>query len=76
LFGDGCLPPVWRKAFITEIYKKGDSCLPSDYRPISFKTCTACKIMEAIIEDQLVSYLLCKGLISRQQHAFIKNIQL
>ena len=29
--------------------------------------------MEAIIKDQLVSYLLSKGLMSRQQHAFIKN---
>jgi len=32
---DGCLPPVWRKAFITPIHKKGDSSLPSNYRPIS-----------------------------------------
>ena len=29
--------------------------------------------MEAIIKNQLVSYLLSKGLISRQQHAFIKH---
>jgi len=54
---------------------KGDSSLPSNYRPISL-TCTTCKIMEAIIKDQRVSYLVFKGLISRQQHAFIKNIQL
>ena len=72
LFDDGCLPPVWRKAFITAIHKKGDSTLPSNYRPI-FLTCTACKIMEAIVKDQLVTYLLSKGLISRQQHAFIKK---
>jgi ribonuclease P/MRP protein subunit RPP40 len=72
LFEDGCLPPLWRKAFITAIYKKGDSTLTSNYRPISL-TCTACKIMEAIIKDQLVAYLLSKGLISRQQHAFIKK---
>jgi len=73
LFDDGCLLSVWRKAFITAIHKKGDSSLPSNYRPISY-TCTACKIMEAIIKDQLVSYLLFKGRISRQQlHAFIKK---
>jgi hypothetical protein len=29
--------------------------------------------MEAIIKDQLVSYLLAKGLISKHQHAFIKK---
>jgi len=29
--------------------------------------------MEAIVKDQLVSYLVFKGLISSQQHAFIKK---
>jgi len=29
--------------------------------------------MEAIIKDQLVSYSLYNGLISRQQHAFINK---
>jgi len=72
LFDDGCLSPVWRKAFITAIHKKGDSSLPSNYRPISL-TFTACKIMEAIVKYQLVSYLVFKGLISSQQHAFIKK---
>ena len=72
LFNEGCLPPIWRQAFITSIYKKGDSTLPSNYRPISL-TCTICKIMESIIKDQLMSYLLSKGLINKHQHAFIKK---
>jgi hypothetical protein len=29
--------------------------------------------MESVIKDQLVFYLLSKGLISKQQHAFIKK---
>jgi hypothetical protein len=29
--------------------------------------------MESIIKDQLINYLLLKGLISKQQHAFIKK---
>ena len=72
LFDEGCLPPVWRQAFIASIFKKGDSTLPSNYRPISL-TCCMCKLMESVIKDQLVSYLLSKGLISKQQHAFIKK---
>jgi len=67
-----CMAPRKSFNFITAIHKKGDSGLPSNYRPISI-TCTACKIIEAIIKDQLVSYLLFKGLIRRQQHAFIKK---
>lgn len=69
-FNASYLPPVWLKAFITPIYKKGDSTLPSNYRPISL-TCTLCKLMEVITKDQVMSFLLAKGLISREQHAFI-----
>src|SRR5664279_1019988 len=29
--------------------------------------------MESIIKDQILSYLLSKGLISKKQHAFIAN---
>lgn len=72
MFDDGYLPPIWRQAYITAIHKKGDSTLPSNYRPVSL-TCTACKIMESVIKDQLMSYLLVKGLISKQQHGFIKK---
>jgi hypothetical protein len=72
LFDEGCLPAVWRQAFIASIFKKGNSTLPNNYRPISL-TCCMCKLMESIIKDQLVTYLLAKGLISKQQHAFIKK---
>jgi len=72
IFDEGHVPLIWRKAFITSIHKKGDSTLPSNYRPISL-TCCMCKLMESIIKDQLTSYLLLKGLISKHQHAFIKR---
>lgn len=71
-FENSILPEVWLKSFITPIFKKGNSSDPNNYRPISL-TCTMCKIMESIIKDQLVQYLNNKGLISKYQHAFIKN---
>ena len=37
---------------------------PQNYRPIAF-TCTMCKIMETIIKDQLIDYLLLEKLISK-----------
>ena len=46
--------------------------LPSNYRPISL-TYTAFKVGEAIIKDLLMSYLLSRGLMSKEQHAFIKK---
>jgi hypothetical protein len=36
-------------------------------------TAALCKLMEAIIKDQLVRYLVDKGLINEHQHAFITN---
>ncbi len=71
-FENSVLPEVWLKSFITPIFKKGNPCDANNYRPISL-TATLCKLMEAIIKDQLVRYLVDKGLINKHQHAFIAN---
>ena len=44
-----------------------------NYRPISL-TCIMCKLMEAIVKDHVMKYLLSKGLLSKEQHAFIANL--
>jgi len=69
-FDSSFVPLVWSKAYITPIFKKGDSSLPSNYRPISL-TCTLCKVMESIIKDHIVLHLSFSGLLSKDQHAFI-----
>ena len=66
------IPPVWLTAFITPLFKKGRSVDAANYRPIAL-TCTMCKLMESIIKDQMVQFLVDKGLINKHQHAFIKN---
>jgi hypothetical protein len=71
-FNNGILPPAWLMSYITPIFKKGNSADANNYRPIAL-TATMCKIMESIVKDQLVSFLVDKGLLSKQQHAFIKN---
>ena len=69
-FDNSFLPPVWLQAFVTPVFKKGNSTNPCNYRPISL-TCSMCKVMECVIKDQLVAYLHANGLISKQQHAFL-----
>ena len=71
-FDSAYMPLVWLTAYISPIYKKGDSSEACNYRPISL-TCTLCKIMEVTVKDHVMKYLLSKGLISRpnKQHAFI-----
>ena len=57
-------------SYVKPIFKKGDSSLTSNYRPISL-TCTCCKVMESVIHDQLISYLRTHNLISNNQHGFL-----
>ena len=65
-FNSSVLPAIWLRAYITPIFKKGDSTSPANYRPISL-TCTTCKIMESIIKDAMASALLTANLITKQQ---------
>ena len=71
-FENSILPDEWLQSFITPLFKKGNASDPTNYRPISL-TATMCKIMEVIIKDQLVQYLVDKGIINKHQHAFIRN---
>jgi hypothetical protein len=66
------LPPDWLRAYITPVFKKGDPSCPLNYRPIAL-TCTICKIMEVVVKDQLLNYLLQHKLISKQQHGFLRK---
>ena len=71
-FAAGYLPPVWKQAYITPIFKKGARTDSNNYRPVAL-TCTMCKLMESVIKDQLVQYLSYNNLISPNQHAFLAN---
>jgi hypothetical protein len=67
-----CLPLIWLKAFIRPIFKKDDNTDPSYYRPIAL-TCTLCKIMESVIKDHLLDFLLKNNLISKDQYGFMRK---
>ena len=68
----GVLPDEWKHCIITIIHKKGKKCSVENYRPISL-TCISCKIMESLIYDQLMTYLINNKLLSDKQYGFIKN---
>lgn len=68
----GYLPPVWLSANVTPVFKKGDPTDPQNYRPIAL-TCTICKVMESVIKQHLLTYLLNRHLITRHQHGFLNN---
>ena len=70
LWIEKCTVRYYITAYISPIYKKGDSSEACNYWPISL-TCTLCKIMEVTVKDHVMKYLLSKGLISNKRHAFI-----
>ena len=60
-FSSGSLPLIWKRATVTPVFKGGISSDPNNYRPISL-TCVCCKVMESIIKDQLLTFLLTHNL--------------
>ena len=68
----GELPLVWKQAIITPVYKKGVASSTCNYRPISL-TCICCKVMESIINKEIITYLLSHDLISKEQFGFLQK---
>ena len=71
-YDHGQLPPDWKLANISAIFKKGNKQDPGNYRPVSL-TSVPGKIMESIIKEHLVEYLKKKDWLSVCQHGFVKG---
>jgi len=76
--GPDGLPPVMFRNLtgslagpLSILFKGGLASEPSNYHPISLTSVT-CKIMERVIVQHLLSYLYHNGLISHQQHGFLR----
>ena len=65
----GNLPSIWTKAIVAPIFKKGDRCLPENYRPVSL-TCVCCKLLEHIICTHIRQHLDKHNILSKFQHGF------
>ena len=68
----GELPQLWSEALVTPVFKKGDPHCVENYRPISL-CCILCKVMESILNDQIMSYFSRNNILSPKQHGFVKN---
>jgi len=65
----GSLPSQWLTANISPVFKKGMSCLPENYRPISL-TFFCCKIMEHIVCSHIRAHIDKYGILSKVQHGY------
>jgi hypothetical protein len=66
------IPDEWKLSVISPIFKKGSPSDPANYRPIAL-TCTICKILESLISNVMLDYLLTHNLITKHQHGFIRH---
>ena len=69
-FLNAYVPPIWKDAYVTPIHKGGNVNDVKNYRPISL-TCATAKVMESIVHEQMMSFLLRNDLISEHQHGFL-----
>ena len=65
----GVIPPEWKQAYVTPIYKKGNKADPKNYRPVSL-TSIISKTMEHILSSQIMNYLECHNILTTTQFGF------
>ena len=67
----GIVPSEWKEANITPLFKKGSRNKPENYRSVSL-TSVVCKLLETLIRDHMVEFLVKHKLINTSQHGFLK----
>ena len=68
---EGVVPLEWKEANIIPLFKKGSRSKSENYRPVSL-TSVICKLLERLIKDHLVDFLVKNNLINPSQHGFLK----
>ena len=69
---EGEVPSRWKEAHIVPIHKKGSKAIMANFRPVAL-TSVICKVFEKIICAAILSFLTRNGLISPQQHGFVRG---
>lgn len=68
----GIWPRALKSAVVVPIYKNGEYCEPSNYRPISLISNLA-KVFEKLIHHRLSDFITECNIISERQFGFLKN---
>ena len=68
---EGMVSSEWKEANIAPLFKKGSRNKSENYRPVSL-TSVVCKLLETLIRDDMVEFLVNHKLINTSQHGFLK----
>ena len=66
------IPTQWQIARVSAIHRKGNRKLASNYRPVSI-TSIVCRVLETIIRNFMVEFLVSNNLLSDFQFGFVKG---
>ena len=69
---EGIVPLEWKEANIIPLFKQGSRNKYVNYRPVSL-TLVICKLLESIIRDHIMDFLIKHKLINSSQHGFLKS---
>ena len=67
---EGIVPLEWKEANIIRLFKKGSRNKSVNYRPVSL-TSVICKLLETIIRDHMMDFLVKHKLINTFKHEFL-----
>ena len=68
---EGVVPFEWKEANIIPLFKKGSRNKSENHRPMSL-TSVICKLLERLIKDHMVDFLVKHKLLNSSQHGFLK----
>ena len=68
---EGVVPFEWKEANIIPLFKKGSRNKSENYRPVSL-TSVICTLLERLIKDHMVDFLVKHKLLNSSQHGFLK----
>ena len=68
----GEVPQLWKEANIIPIHKSGSKAIMANFRPVAL-TSVLCKVLERMICSAIMSFLMTNGLLSEQQHGFVRG---
>ena len=69
---EGLVPSEWKEANITPLFKKGSRNKSELYRSVSL-TSVVSKLLETLITDHMVEFIVKHKLINTYQHGFLKQ---
>ena len=68
---EGFVPFEWKEANIIPLFKKGSNNKSENYRPVKL-TSVICKLLQRLIKDHMVDFLVKHILLNSSQHGFLK----